>query len=98
MFVVVASQIGTILVRLSDEILDSEKAISSRCFLYVPAIGDICKLNSWFGEEEGWQEEDLLKLDVLEDTFKRSDFSLEIKDLLERHLPPPGGFLFRIKR
>lgn len=93
-FVVVASQIGTILVRLSDEVLDSQKAINSRCFLYVPAFGDICRLESWIGEEERWQEEDLLKLEVLKDTFKRSDFTPEIMNLLERHLPHPEGSCF----
>ena len=54
--VVVASQAGTILVRLSDEILDSDDAIRLPIFLYVPEIGDFGQLESW--RDEDWDEED----------------------------------------
>lgn len=90
--VVLASQIGTVLVRLSDEILDSNAAIEAPIFLYVPEIGNISEWSSWFADE--WEEEDELKLRVIEDGLERADFSAEVKGLLRRHLPPPEGSCF----
>ena len=88
--VVLASQLGTVLVRLSDEVLDSD-AITAFIFLYVPAIGDISDRNEW---GKNWKEEDLLKLQVIRDGLHRADFAPAIKGLLRRHLPPPEGFCF----
>lgn len=94
MLLVVSSQVGTVLVRLSDEILDSD-VITNPLFLYVPKIGDLDKPTHWLTGE--WKEEDLLKVEVLNDALTRADFSPQIKTLLKRHLPYPHGHCSKTK-
>ena len=84
---VVASQLGTIFVLISDEVLDSNKLIKCPLFLYVPALSDIVGLN-FSGK---WDEEDQLKLIVLEDESERTDFTPKIKCVLKSHLPQEKG-------
>ena len=85
---VIASQLGTIFVVVSDEVLDSKKLIESRLFLYVPPFG---KTLQWDSYCKKWKEEDQLKLDVLKDASERAEFAREIKVVLKRHLPEDKG-------
>lgn len=87
---ILASQLGTIFVRISDEILDSEELIASELFFYVPEFREIfnCKFGGFLND---WKDEDELRLIALKQVSRRTHFSPEVNDVMERHLPPYGG-------
>ena len=87
---ILASQLGTMFVRISDEILDSEELIACELFFYVPEFREIfnCKFGGFLND---WKDEDELRLIALQQALRRTDFSPEITATLERHITPSGG-------
>ena len=87
---ILASQLGTMFVRISDEILDSEELIACEIFFYVPEFREIfnCKFGGFLND---WKDEDELRMIALQQVVNRTNFSSKITAALERHITPYDG-------